>query len=85
MHMESRRSRKAVENRSRTLNFVIRLNDREREMLDVVADREQLSASETVRWLIRRAFEQNAIPHGDMVLGSEAESTVRKKGGRRTG
>ena len=46
--------------RTRQRNLVIRLNDLEREMLDRVAEREGMSASETVRYLVRRADEELA-------------------------
>ena len=50
--------------RTRQRNLVIRLNDRERDMLDVVATREAMSASETVRWLVRREYDrgEQAVP-----------------------
>jgi hypothetical protein len=44
--------------RSRTKHLVVRLNEHEREMLDVVADHLRLpSASEAFRYLLRRAFD----------------------------
>lgn len=57
--MESRRRRPAPlpEQRTRTENLVVRLSERERAMLDAVAEHEQMSASETFRWLVRRAYE----------------------------
>jgi hypothetical protein len=48
----------AEENRTRTRNMVIRLSDKEREMLEDVAVHEELSASETIRWLVRREHER---------------------------
>jgi hypothetical protein len=50
--------KKPTENRARTRNLVIRLSDREREMLDIVAEREQMNASEVIRLLVRIAFER---------------------------
>lgn len=38
---------------------MVRLSDREREMLDSVASREQMSVSEVVRWLVRREYERD--------------------------
>lgn len=52
-------SRKHHVLRTRTKNLMVRLSDREREMLDAVATREQMSASEVVRWLVRREFERD--------------------------
>lgn len=37
---------------------MVRLSEREREMLDAVAVREQMNASEVVRWLVRREYER---------------------------
>lgn len=74
--MESHKAKSAV-TRTRNLNLVIRLNDREREMLHAVAAREQMSASETIRWLVRRAYEQTQIPDGDRVITTR--STVRPR------
>jgi hypothetical protein len=48
----------AEENRTRTRNMVIRLSDRERDMLDAVATHEEMSASEVIRWLVRREHER---------------------------
>lgn len=45
--------------RTRTRNLAIRLNERERGMLTAVADREQMTASEVVRWLVRREYERH--------------------------
>jgi hypothetical protein len=45
--------------RTRQRNLVVRLNDYERDMLDVVAEHLHLpSASEAFRHLVRRAYEE---------------------------
>lgn len=65
MRMELRRRAATLpENRTRTRNLVVRLSDRERAMLDAVAEHEQMSASETFRWLVRRAYEQQGATAG---------------------
>jgi len=56
--MATRRSAALPESRVRTLNLMIRLSERERAMLNAVAEHEQLNASETVRMLVRRAHDQ---------------------------
>jgi hypothetical protein len=43
--------------RTRTAHFVLRLNKTERDILDRVAERFGMSASECMRYLIRRADE----------------------------
>jgi hypothetical protein len=43
--------------RTRTAHFVLRLNETERDILDRVAERFGMSASECMRYLIRRADE----------------------------
>jgi hypothetical protein len=43
--------------RTRSVNLIVRLSEHERDMLDVVATREKLNVSETVRWLVRREYE----------------------------
>lgn len=49
--------------RTRERNLVVRLNDHEREMLDVVAEYLHLpSASEAFRHLVRRAYEDALRP-----------------------
>ena len=65
LRMESRSRKKTTANgpeerRTRTRNLVIRFNDGEREMLDVVAVRMHLNVSETVRHHVRREFEKGA-------------------------
>src|ERR1019366_1359927 len=45
--------------RTREKHFVLRLNDHERAALERVAERLQLNASETMRYLIRRADESS--------------------------
>ncbi len=57
IHMEVRRPF-----RLRTHHFVLRLNDHERAALDRVAVRLGLSASESMRYLVRRADEQEGSP-----------------------
>jgi hypothetical protein len=67
--------------RTRTRNLVIRVNDREREMLAAVSEREQMSVSEAVRWLIRREYERGAVPGGDRVIGAiRSRSGIHQRG-----
>ena len=52
-------------NRTRKKHLVVRLNDHEREMLDVVAEHLKIpSASEAFRYLLRRAYEETKSKTG---------------------
>jgi hypothetical protein len=68
--------------RTRTAHFVLRLNDLEREILDRVAGRLHMSASECMRYLIRRADEE-VRPAATVEALALASSQTRKR--RRAG
>ncbi len=68
--------------RARSRNLMIRLSDREHEMLTNLANREQMTISETVRWLVRREHE-HGIAGGDLVVEERhATSGVRARAGK---
>jgi hypothetical protein len=56
--------------RTREKHFVLRLNNHERTALERVSERLQLNASETMRYLIRRADESS---------DGEERRTLKKK------
>lgn len=66
--------------RARTRNLMIRLSDREHEMLADLANREEMTISETVRWLVRREHERD-IPLGEHVViePGRAKSGMRSR------
>ena len=51
-----------MEVRTREKHFVLRLNEHERAALDRVSNRLHLNASETMRYLVRRADEETQTP-----------------------
>jgi hypothetical protein len=58
LHARRRRKDAKLENRRRKENFVIRFNALERGALNRLAEALDMSASETVRYLIRRETER---------------------------
>jgi hypothetical protein len=66
----------------RRRSFIIRLSDHEREMLQVVAAHEQLTASETVRLLVRLALEK-LVPRSAAKPKKKAAKPKPKKKKRR--
>lgn len=60
---------------------MIRLNDHEHDILSRLADREQMTISETVRWLVRREHERGVSLRADVVIeegGSASGVRVRR-------
>lgn len=56
------RTERPKQQRTRTAHFVLRLNAVERTILDDVAARLGMNASECMRYLIRRAGEERTTP-----------------------
>lgn len=66
--------------RARSRNLMIRLSDREHEMLTSLANREEMTISETVRWLVRREHERGITLGGELVVeANQAKSGVRSR------
>jgi hypothetical protein len=60
---------------------MVRMHEREMQMLEAVSDREQMGKSEMVRWLIRREFEREKPTRG--VLSEDSRGKARRPRGER--
>jgi hypothetical protein len=69
--------------RTRTFHFVLRLNEIERQTLNRVAGRLGMSASECMRYLMRRADDEHTKGAGQSQGGEGTKPEEKRGGGRR--